>query len=135
MLVAILILIAAIVSLACVFGSKVSAINNYVDEFFHKFLAQEGELLEHKDRLDAHSKDITSNQKRIDAVDNALYDYVSKRCINNAYSAEERERVEKVIIARYGEQSLRSISRELNIPATTINRWTKALKAAGKLPQ
>lgn len=133
MLVALLIIIAAIVSLACVFGSKISTINKNVDSIFHKLFTQEGELSEHKDRLDAHIKDITSNQKRIDEVDSSLYKHIKERCINNAYSAEEREAAEKTILAKYGEQSLRSIARELGISATTINRWTKALKESGKL--
>ena len=102
-------------------------------EIFHKLFNQEGELLEYKNRLDAHFKDIVSNQKRIDEVDNSLYNHIKERCINNAYSADERGMAESIIIAKYGEQSLRSISRELGIPATTINRWTKALKTEGKL--
>jgi hypothetical protein len=133
MLVALLIIIAAIVSLACVFGSKISTINKNVDSIFHKLFTQEGQLSEHKSRLDAHFKDIVSNQKRIDEVDANLYTYTSKASINNAYSKEKRDAAEKIIIGRYGEQSLRSISRELGIPATTINRWAKALKEEGKL--
>jgi phage-related protein len=133
MVVAIVIIFAAIVALACVVGRKISSINDNVDEIFHKLFNQEGELLEHKNRLDAHFKDIVSNQKRIDEVDTSLYNHIKDRCINNAYSADERGRAESVIIAKYGEQSLRSISRELGIPATTINRWTKALKTEGKL--
>jgi hypothetical protein len=133
MVVAIVIICAAIVALACVVGRKFSSINKNVDDIFHKLFNQEGELSEHKNRLDAHFKDIVSNQKRIDEVDANLYTYTSKASINNAYSKEKRDAAEKVIIAKYGEQSLRSISRELGIPATTINRWAKALKAEGKL--
>lgn len=133
MVVAIVIIFAAIVALACVVGRKISSINNNVDEIFHKLFNQEGEISHHKDRLDAHFKDIVSNQKRIDEVDANLYTYTSKASINNAYSKEKRDAAEKIIIGRYGEQSLRSISRELGIPATTINRWAKALKAEGKL--
>ena len=133
MVVAIVIICAAIVALACVVGRKISSINNNVDDIFHKLFNQEGELSEHKNRLDAHFKDIMSNQKRIDEVDANLHTYTSKASINNAYSKEKRDAAEKIIIGRYGEQSLRSISRELGIPATTINRWAKALKAEGKL--
>jgi hypothetical protein len=133
MVVAIVIIFAVIVALACVFGRKISSINNNVDDIFHKLFNQEGEISRHKDRLDAHFKDIVSNQKRIDEVDANLYTYTSKASINNAYSKEKRDAAEKIIIGRYGEQSLRSISRELGIPATTINRWAKALKAEGKL--
>lgn len=133
MVVAIVIIFAAIVALACVVGRKISSINKNVDEIFHKLFNQEGEISHHKDRLDAHFKDIVSNQKRIDEVDANLYAYTSKASINNAYSKEKRDAAEKTIIGRYGEQSLRSISRELGIPTTTINRWAKALKAEGKL--
>ena len=133
MVVAIVIVFAAIVALACVVGRKISSINNNVDEIFHKLFNQEGQLSEHKNRLDAHFKDIASNQKRIDEVDANLYTYTSKASINNAYSKEKRDAAEKIIIRRYGEQSLRSISRELGIPTTTINRWAKALKAEGRL--
>jgi predicted transcriptional regulator len=133
MVVAIVIIFAAIVALACVVGRRFSSINKSVDDIFHKLFTQEGQLSEHKIRLDAYIKDITSNQKRIDEVDNSLYKHIKERCINNAYSAEERETAEKIILAKYGEQSLRSIAKELGISATTINRWTKALKESGKL--
>jgi hypothetical protein len=133
MVVAIVIVVAAIIVIACVFGSKVSAINNKVDDLFHKLLTQEGEITQSTHRLDAHFKDIVSNQKRIDEVDANLYALSSKMSINNAYSKEKRGSAENVIIAKYGEQSLRSIAKELGISATTINRWAKALKAEGKL--
>lgn len=133
MLVTLLIIIAAMLILACVFGRKINSINEIVDDVFHKLLKQEGEIIDHKSRLDAYIKNIASNQKRIDDVDTALYDFVSKRNINNAYSEEERKQAEKYIIAHYCELSNRAIARELGISATTINRWTKKLKESGRL--
>lgn len=133
MIATLLIIVAAIAGLACVFGRKISSINSIVDDIFHKLLKQEGEIIDHKSRLDTYIKNIASNQKRIDDVDTALYDFVSKRNINNAYSEEERLRAEKYIIAHHGELSNRAIARDLGISATTINRWARKLKESGRV--
>lgn len=110
---------------------RIRKVDEQIDGVYEKLFHQEGLLSEHQARLDAHIKNITSNQKHIDEVDECLCNHVSKKDINNAYSKEDRAKAEGVIVENYGKKSLREIAKEIGISASTVGRWAKNLKQLG----
>ena len=95
-------------------------VREYEDDLYHKLYEQQGLIQHHKDRLDAHYKDIVTLSRKQDQ----LAEQVAKTADNSL-----NERREKFAELRSQGMTILEAGNAIGVSATTARRYEKYITA------